>query len=50
MESVTFGSYISPLSYLYAFALTLAFSLLVSLLTAGKIVKVPMVESLKSVE
>ena len=50
LESVTFGLYIAPVSYLYSFLLTLVFSLIVSIFINRKLKTIPMVESLKSVE
>ncbi|MBO7675371.1 MAG: FtsX-like permease family protein [Atopobiaceae bacterium] len=50
VDYVMFGRQIHPLSYVYAFALTLAFTALILLLMRGKLDKVDMVESLKSVD
>lgn len=50
MDSVMFGNAIEPMSYGKAFLLTMIFSVLVNLFMYGKIKKIPMVESLKSVE
>ena len=50
MENVMFGRNIEPLSYLYAFLITMAFSLIVNLAMYPKLKDIPMVESLKSVE
>ena len=50
MDGVIFGNYIADVSYLYSAALTLAFSLIVSIFVNLKLKKIPMVESLKSVE
>ena len=45
-----FGRNINIVSYLYAFAITLLFAVLVNLVMYHKLKKIPMVESLKSVE
>jgi putative ABC transport system permease protein len=45
-----FGRTIHPMSFVYAFALTLVFTALILLLMRHKLDKVDMVESLKSVE
>ncbi len=50
MDGIMFGNHIEPLSYVYAFVLTIVFSLLVNLFMRPRIVSIPMVESLKSVE
>ncbi|MGL4107583.1 FtsX-like permease family protein [Clostridium sp. LP20] len=50
MENVMFGRNINILSYLYAVAITLLFAVLVNLVMYHKLKKIPMVESLKSVE
>ena len=50
VDYVMFGRTIHPLSYLYAFALTLVFTGLILLLMRHKLDKVDMVESLKSVD
>lgn len=50
VDAVMFGRSIHPLSYLAAFALTLAFSALVMLAMRRKLDRVDMVESLKSVD
>ena len=50
MDMVKFGMIIRPHSYLYAFAITLVFSLIVLLMTRKSIRDIEMVESLKSVE
>ncbi len=50
MEMVMFGNNIRPISYLYSFAITLAFALIVMLFMSRQLRKIQMVESLKSVE
>lgn len=50
IDEVMFGRTIHPLSYLWAFLVTAAFSLLVNLLMSRVLKKISMVESLKSVE
>ena len=50
VDAVMFGRVIHPLSYVYAFALTLAFSGLVMLVMRRRLDRVDMVESLKSVD
>ena len=50
IDEVMFGRNIHPLSFVYAFAITVAFSLLVNLIMTGVLKKISMVESLKSVE
>ena len=50
VDYVMFGRTIHPLSYVYAFLLTMAFTLLILLVMRRKLDKVNMVESLKSVE
>lgn len=50
LDTVMFGRSIDVISYVYSFLLTMVFSLLVSLFMEPKLRKVPMVESLKSVE
>ncbi len=50
MDAVTFGNYIAPVSYLYSVLLTVVFALIVSIFINMKLKKIPMVESLKSVE
>ena len=50
IDEVMFGRTIHPLSYLWAFLVTAAFSLLVNVLMSGVLKKISMVESLKSVE
>lgn len=50
IDSMMFGRSVDGLSYLYSFLLTIVFSLLVNWFMAPKLRKIPMVESLKSVE
>lgn len=50
VDAVMFGRVIHPLSYVYAFTLTLAFSGLVMLVMRRRLDRVDMVESLKSVD
>lgn len=50
VDQVMFGRTIHPMSFVYAFALTLVFTALILLLMRHKLDKVDMVESLKSVE
>ena len=49
-DYVMFGRTIHPLSYVYAFVLTIVFTLLILLLMRRKLDQVDMVESLKSIE
>ncbi|OXN00175.1 FtsX-like permease family protein [Bifidobacterium vansinderenii] len=49
-KDVTFGYVISPWSYVWSFLLTLLFSIIVMAVMYPKLVRIPMVESLKSVE
>lgn len=50
MENIMFGRNINTLSFVLAFLITMGFSLLVNVVMYRKLVKIPMVESLKSVE
>jgi putative ABC transport system permease protein len=50
MPGIMFGRTIAPPSYLIAFGVTMAFSLLVNLLMAGKLRRINMAESLKAPE
>ena len=50
MDGIMFGNYIAPTSYVYAFLLTIVFSMIVNLAMTRRIKNIPMVESLKSVE
>ena len=50
VENITFGNYIAPVTFVYSFALTLLFALVVSFFINLKLKTIPMVESLKSAE
>ncbi|MBD5461208.1 MAG: FtsX-like permease family protein, partial [Lachnospiraceae bacterium] len=50
VDMVSFDVHVKPVSYLYSFLLTLVFSWLVNKLMAGKLEKINMAESLKSVD
>lgn len=50
MESIMFGNAVTPWSFVYSFLLTMLFSLIVNAVMYRKLKKIPMVESLKSVE
>ena len=50
IDEVMFGRNIHPLSFLWAFLITVAFSLIVNLIMRKDLIKISMVESLKSVE
>ncbi len=50
LDMVSFNTYIAPISYVYAVALTFGFAVLVNLLMAFKLQKINMAESLKSIE
>jgi putative ABC transport system permease protein len=50
IDEVMFGRTIHPLSFLWAFLITIAFSLIVNIIMTGTLKKISMVESLKSVE
>lgn len=50
MENIMFGTDIHFLSYVYAFAITFAFTFIVLIFTKKELRKIEMVESLKSVE
>lgn len=50
MESVMFGRNIDALSFALAFGITMIFALFVNLVMYRKLKKIPMVESLKSIE
>lgn len=50
IDEVMFGREIHPISYLWAFLVTIGFSLLVNLIMTRTLKKISMVESLKSVE
>lgn len=50
MDTIMFGNQINFISFVYAFALTIIFSTFVNAIMYFKLKKIPMVESLKSVE
>lgn len=50
IDEIMFGREIHPLSYLWAFLVTIGFSLIVNLIMTRTLKKISMVESLKSVE
>lgn len=50
MENVMFGRTIEPLSFLISFCITMLFGMIVNIVMYRKLKKIPMVESLKSVE
>ncbi len=50
MDNVMFGNEVQVLSFVLAFLLTLCFSLIVNLVMYRRLKRIPMVESLKSVE
>lgn len=50
MEMIKFGHNVKPLSYAYAFGITILFTVIVLLLTRKTLRKIEMIESLKSVE
>ena len=50
IDAVYFPCLVMPMSYLYAVALTLGFTVLISMVMRGRLNKVHMAESLKSVE
>ena len=45
-----FGDYIASISFLYAFAITIVFTMLVNIFMYRRLKNIPMVESLKAVE
>ncbi|WP_040214554.1 ABC transporter permease [Clostridium polynesiense] len=49
-DGIMFGNLIKPVSFLYSFIITMVFSILVNLAMYKKLVNIPMVESLKSIE
>lgn len=49
-DGVMFGNHINGLSFLYSFAITLVFVILVNIFMYRRLKNIPMVESLKSVE
>ena len=50
MEMIMFGMNVKPISFVFAYGLTLVFTLIVLLMTKKPLKKVEMIESLKSVE
>ena len=50
MDNVMFGRNIEPLSFITSFLITIVFSIFVNLVMYNKLKKIPMVESLKSIE
>ena len=50
VDAITFPVVINPISYLYSFVLTILFAVLVGLALRPRIDRIPMAESLKSVE
>ena len=50
LDTVMFGRNIEKLSFLYSVAITMVFAIIVNLVMYRKLKKIPMVESLKSVE
>ena len=50
MDMIMFGTQVKPLSFVYAFAVTIVFTLIVMLIMLKDLRRVEMVESLKSVE
>ena len=50
VEGMYFPTQVSPASYLMAFALTMVFALLITTALRGKLKKIDMAESLKSIE
>lgn len=50
MDNVMFGRNIYPISYVYSVLITMSFSIIVNLVMYRKLKKIPMVESLKSIE
>lgn len=50
LDNVMFGRLVKPVSYVYAFMVTLMFTLIVNQVMKKKLKQIPMVESLKSVE
>ncbi|MEI8199637.1 MAG: FtsX-like permease family protein [Eubacteriales bacterium] len=49
-NGIMFGNYIAGNSFLYAFAITMAFSMLVNIVMYRRLKNIPMVESLKTIE
>ncbi len=50
MDTVMFGRNIEPMSFIVSFFITIVFSIFVNLVMYNKLKKIPMVESLKSIE
>lgn len=50
VDGVMFGTDIKPVSFVFAFLLTMTFSVFVNVVMNGKLKKIAMVTSLKSVE
>lgn len=50
IDMISFKTYVKPVSYMYSLLLTFGFAMLVNLLMQGKIAKINMAESLKSIE
>ena len=50
LDAITFPTVVHPLSYLYSFLLTILFAVLVGVALRPRIDRIPMAESLKSVE
>ena len=50
LDTVMFGRNIYPISFVYSVLITMGFSIIVNLVMYRKLKKIPMVESLKSVE
>ncbi len=50
LDTIMFGRNIEPLSYLLSIGITMLFAILVNIVVFRKLKKIPMVESLKSVE
>ncbi|MDE6475482.1 MAG: ABC transporter permease [Erysipelotrichaceae bacterium] len=50
LDTVMFGRSIAPLSYLFSIIITMLFAIFVNIIVFKKLKKIPMVESLKSVE
>lgn len=49
-SGIMFGDYIASISFLYAFAITIVFTMLVNIFMYRRLKNIPMVESLKAVE
>ena len=50
VSNIMFGRRIYPMSFVYAFVITMVFTGLVCLVMSGKLKKISMVESMKSVD